>query len=69
MELSYKFSQPILYLLPVDLQVILVIIYTKVVTEKNSRVIKTFHLRLLKIYRINNTKQHINQRRQNQRYD
>jgi len=48
MELSYKFSQSILYLLPVDLQGILVVIYTKVVTEKDSWVVKTFHSRFLK---------------------
>jgi len=48
MELPYKFSQTIFYLLSVNLQVILVIIYTKVIAEKNSWVIKTFHLRLLK---------------------
>jgi len=54
MELSYKFSQPILYLLSVDLQLILVIIYAKVVAEKNSRVIKTFHFYLLNLLKTQN---------------
>ena len=48
MELSYKFSQSILYLLSIDLLAILIIVYTKVIAEKNARIIKTLHLTLFK---------------------
>lgn len=48
MKLPYKFPQPVLYLLSIDLRVILVIIYTEVIAEKDSRIIETFHVRLFK---------------------
>jgi len=47
-KLPYKFPQPVLYLLSIDLRVILVIIYTEVIAEKDSRVVETFHVRLFK---------------------